>query len=107
MKTLKLRRLVVALSVHNEGAKVRKFLRLCQIDHVSLTIADSYRCHSHCLHAIRNCKKEGHFAQACEELSAEGSQVAAMERETAPNHDEHTYFGSCCAGYCLRHSKEI
>ena len=25
MKTLKLRRLVVALSVHNEGAKVRKF----------------------------------------------------------------------------------
>ena len=25
MKTLKLRRLVVALSVHNEGAKVREF----------------------------------------------------------------------------------
>ena len=30
-----------------------------------------------------------------------------MERETAPNHDVHTYFGSYCAGYCLRHSKEI
>ena len=31
-KTLKWRKVVVASSVHNESAKVRKFLRLCQLD---------------------------------------------------------------------------
>lgn len=46
------------------------------------------------LEKCSKCKKEGHFAHTCEELSAEGSQVAAMERETPPNHDVHTYFGS-------------
>lgn len=41
---------------------------------------------------------KGHFARRILILksalkSAEGSQVAAMERETAPNHNVHTYFG--------------
>ena len=40
------------------------------------------------------CKKEGHFAQVCKELSAEGSQLAAVEHEPPMNHDVHTYFGS-------------
>ena len=40
------------------------------------------------------CKNEGHFAQVCKELSAEGSQLAAVEHEPPMNHDVHTYFGS-------------
>ena len=40
------------------------------------------------------CKKEGHFAQVCIEISAEGSQLAAVEHEPPMNHDVHTYFGS-------------
>ena len=39
-------------------------------------------------------KKEGHFAQVCKELSAEGSQLAAVEHEPPMSHDVHTYFGS-------------
>ena len=30
----------------------------------------------------------------CKELSAEGSQLAAVEHEPPMNHDVHTYFGS-------------
>ena len=55
VKALKWRRLVVPSSVH-ESAKVWTFdhvyfwLIVFQIDHVSLTSTDSYRCHSlHCL----------------------------------------------------------
>ena len=40
------------------------------------------------------CKNEGHFAQVCKELSAEGSQLAAVEHEPPMNHDVHTFFGS-------------
>ena len=42
---------MVASSVHNENAKVRKFQRLIvfQIGHVSLTSADTYRRDSYCL----------------------------------------------------------
>ena len=40
------------------------------------------------------CKKEGHFAQVCKELSAKGSQLAAVEHEPPMNHDVHRYFGS-------------
>ena len=40
------------------------------------------------------CEKKGHFAQVCKELSAEGSQLAAVEHEPPMNHDVHTYFGS-------------
>ena len=40
------------------------------------------------------CKKEGHFAQVCKELSAEGSLLAAVEHDPPTNHDVHTYFES-------------
>ena len=40
------------------------------------------------------CKKEGHFAQVFKELSAKGSQLAAVEHEPPMNHDVYTYFGS-------------
>ena len=30
----------------------------------------------------------------CKELSAEGSQLAAVEHEPPMNHDVHTFFGS-------------
>ena len=47
------------------------------------------------------CKRERAFCAGARRIlilksalkSAEGSQVAAMERETAPNHNVHTYFG--------------
>ena len=40
------------------------------------------------------CNKEGHFAKVCKELSAKGSQLAAVEHEPPMDHDAHTYFGS-------------
>ena len=40
------------------------------------------------------CKKEGHFAQVCKELSDEGLLLAAVEHDPPTNHDVHTYFES-------------
>ena len=40
------------------------------------------------------CKKEGHFAQVCKELSAEGSLLAAVEHDPPTTHGVHTYFES-------------
>ena len=39
-------------------------------------------------------KKEGHFAQVCKELSAEGSLLAAVDHDLQTNPDVHTCFNS-------------
>ena len=51
-----------------------------------------------CWKKCNKCKHEGHFPPVCKQLSAEGSQVAAVEYETSSNHKLHTHFVSVEVG---------